>query len=107
LRARDRILELDRAKRKAEAEAREAIEALALPRGNAVDSAHFSPDGQQVVTVSAGGTVRVWDAQTGKPLTASGAGADSGTDGGGIVTVSPDGTARVWDAETGKPLVAP
>ena len=34
-----------------------------------VRAAAFSPDGARVVTASADGTARVWDARTGKPLT--------------------------------------
>ena len=32
-------------------------------------SAQFSPDGKRIVTASQDNTARVWDAQTGQPLT--------------------------------------
>jgi WD40 repeat protein len=35
-----------------------------------VRSAAFSPDGLRVVTASADGTARVWDAESGKPVSA-------------------------------------
>ena len=58
-------------------------------------------------------TARVWDAQTGKPLTeplrheSGGYAAQFSPDGLRVVTASEDKTARVWDAQTGKPLTEP
>jgi hypothetical protein len=65
-----------------------------------------------VVTVSEDGTARVWDAQTGRPLTERKYGVDVHSaqlspDGKRVVTASWDGTACVWDAQTGKPLTEP
>src|ERR1043165_5293824 len=37
-------------------------------RSSKVLEARFSPDGKQVVTTTTNGTVRIWDASTGKPL---------------------------------------
>ena len=95
-----------------------------LQHPGAVYSARFSPDGKRIVTVSGDEppyvgsgfidtTVRVWDAQTGKPLTkplkADGSvlSAQFSPDGKRIVTGSRGGEARVWDAQSGKPLTKP
>jgi WD40 repeat protein len=65
------------------------------------------------VTASADRTARVWDAQTGQPLTGPLKHADYvlyaqfSPDGKRVVTASRDGTARVWDAQTGQPLTEP
>jgi WD40 repeat protein len=99
-----------------------------------VSHASFSPDGRRVVTatyeaarprltfgsgpdesrpVAIAGEARVWDAQTGRALTAPlkhGDGvsrASFSPDGRRVVTASADGTARVWDAQTGEALTPP
>ena len=75
--------------------------------------AQFSPDGKRIVTASDDGTARVWDAQTGQPLTEPmkhgnvAVSAQFSPDGKRIVTASQDKTARVWDAQTGQPLTEP
>ena len=59
------------------------------------------------------GTARVWDAQTGQPLTEPLKHADLvfsakfSSDGKRVVTASMDSTARVWDAQTGQLLTEP
>ncbi|HVM51376.1 MAG TPA: protein kinase [Candidatus Acidoferrum sp.] len=78
-----------------------------------VVSVEFSPDGQRLVTASLDGTARVWDANTGAPLTPSlqhtnyVACASFSPDGRRIVTASFDHTARIWDAHTSAPLTPP
>jgi WD40 repeat protein len=67
----------------------------------------YSPDGRRIVTAEDAGTVRQWDAATGKPIGASMKG--TGTvedvaftpDGRLIASTSSDGTMRLWNADTG------
>ena len=68
-----------------------------------------------IVSGSADGTVRVWDAVTGDPVGAPLAGHDGAVyavaigragDRDVIVSGSDDGTVRVWDAVTGDPVGA-
>jgi WD40 repeat protein len=71
-------------------------------------SLSFSPDGRRLVTASADKTARIWDAISGKPLTAPLAHEDGVWDaqfspeGRRVITASRDRTARIWDAGTGK-----
>jgi WD40 repeat protein len=64
------------------------------------------------VTASEDGTARVWDAQTGQPLTDplkhtnAVSSAQFSPDGKWLLTVSTN-VARVWDAQTGQPLTEP
>jgi WD40 repeat protein/beta-lactamase regulating signal transducer with metallopeptidase domain len=80
-----------------------------LPANAEVRTLAFSPDGKQVVTAS-GGTVRLWDAATGKEIPlADGhigplAAVVPSPDGKAVVTLGTDRTVRRWDAATGKPL---
>jgi WD40 repeat protein/tetratricopeptide (TPR) repeat protein len=78
-----------------------------------IQSAQFSLDGKRIVTGSRDKTARVWDAQTGQPLTdpmTHGNGVSSAEfslDGMRIFTTSFDAVARVWNAQTGEPLTEP
>nr|WP_246786969.1 P-loop NTPase fold protein [Rhizobium leguminosarum] len=74
------------------------------------NSAVFSPDGARILTISANGIARIWNAATGERLNElSGhpdglANAAFSPGGSRIVTASYDGTARIWDAATGNEL---
>jgi WD40 repeat protein len=75
-----------------------------------INSVAFSPDGRFVVTASADGTARVFDAATGGRLgELRGHGKSVNTasfspDGKFIVTASDDATVRLWDATSFAPL---
>ncbi len=70
----------------------------------------FSPDGARLLIASHDGTARVWDMESGKPVTSemrhSGwvFHAEFSRDGNRVVTASNDQTGRVWDAGTGRPI---
>ena len=79
----------------------------------------FSPDGRRVATASHDNSARVWNANTGAPITPPlkhalpdfwGRGVEYvsfSPDGQRILTTSVDKTARVWDAATGAPVTPP
>ncbi|WP_145962892.1 WD40 repeat domain-containing protein [Mangrovicoccus ximenensis] len=75
-------------------------------------SATFSPDGSRVLTGSADGTARVWEAAGGTELAVLHGDGDAvlsavfSPDGRNILTGSKDHSARVWDAADGTELAA-
>src|SRR5262249_28503375 len=66
-------------------------------------TAEFSPDGKRIVTASLDGSARVWDANSGLPLTqplkhgGPVRDAEFSPDGQRVITASDDGTAVIWD----------
>lgn len=78
----------------------------------AVTSLHLSADGQRVLTSSADGTARIWNASDGLPvapaMTHDGpvGGAVLSHDESQVLSWSDDGTVRLWDSSEGTPLVA-
>jgi WD40 repeat protein len=82
---------------------------LRLTHDKYVSAASLSPDGRTVLTASADGTARLWDAQSGKELQRLPHGsvvlaASFSPDGRTVLTASADKTARLWDAQSGKEL---
>jgi WD40 repeat protein len=74
-------------------------------------SAHFSPDGQQIVTASFDQTARIWDVASGEERAvfagheAPVSSAHFSPDGQQVVTASYDQTARIWDNPSIKELI--
>jgi WD40 repeat protein/tRNA A-37 threonylcarbamoyl transferase component Bud32 len=73
----------------------------------------FSSDGRHIVTAGSDKTARVWNAQSGQPVSAPLHHEEPvhraffSPDGRRVVTASWDMTARVWDAASGQPLTPP
>ena len=111
----------------AESALRRAAPALPLLRtlapGGTLTTAAYSPDGQRVVTASAGGQATVYDVASGRRIAvlaepqAGGLGSQNfslagngltaasfSADGHLVLTASRDTTARVWNASTGRQL---
>jgi WD40 repeat protein len=86
------------------------VELTLLGHSGAVYSVEYNGEGKRLVTASADGTARIWDAGTGEALMVlrghEGAVRDAAfsPDGQFVGTVGADGTVRIWDAETGKQL---
>ncbi len=78
-----------------------------------VSQAVFSPDGGRLLTASADGTARLWDALTGQPVTAplrhggEVRQARFSPNGRQVLTAGADGLARVWDLVTEETVAPP
>ncbi|MGH6736643.1 MAG: PQQ-binding-like beta-propeller repeat protein [Methyloceanibacter sp.] len=103
----DRPIEPSAAGAIATAIAKDPIDSILLGHTGHINSLAFSPDGTMLVTASADGTARVWNAATGETLhILQGVySAAFSSDGKRILTASSDATARIWDAETGAQLL--
>jgi WD40 repeat protein/serine/threonine protein kinase len=83
---------------------------LTLEHDAALTGFEFSPDGSRVATASQDGTARVWNLDTGQPVTPPlrHAGPVNSVafrpDGRWLATTADDKTARLWDAGSGEPL---
>jgi len=89
-----------------------------MRNGGKVSCASFSPDGTRIVT-SSGGTARLWNAATCKPLCKPmllsfpygdwpyNPEASFSPDGKRILATSGNNAVRLWDAATGKPVGGP
>ena len=78
------------------------VRGVLIPALGSMESAAFSPDGTRVVTASAGGTVQIWDAVTGKPLWGPAVHQRFGkiaafSPDGSRVVISNDNIVRIWD----------
>jgi WD40 repeat protein len=86
-----------------------------LLRGHtaAVLYAAYSNDGTKIVTTSADHTARLWDAHTGRQLTAplqhdyAVLTADFSPDGRRVITGTVEGAVQIWDVETGHRIGVP
>ena len=105
---------LDRRARMWRIDASQEAPAARLDLGGESIVVRISPDGNQVITGSVGGEVRVMHTQTGEaalwPMRHEGGLVSDATfspDGTWVVTSGQDFTARVWDVASGEPLTAP
>jgi WD40 repeat protein/serine/threonine protein kinase len=86
---------------------------MALNHPACIPSVDFNPDGRTFVTGADDGTVRVWDASTGK-LRSESIHRDGGirtvqfdSSGKRLMSSSADHTIRLWSADSGQPITEP
>jgi WD40 repeat protein len=81
-----------------------------LHHGDSVNHVAFSPDSKTVVSCSWDGTLRSWDAATGKEIHCFAGHRDAvmslsiSKDGKTLASISQDNTIRIWDLAAGKEL---
>ena len=90
------------------------IEIMRRGHDSLVYSVAFSPDGSRIVSGSSDNMIRLWDANTGEPISEPLRGHDGPVNsvafspgGGRIVSGSWDNTLRLWDATTGEAIGEP
>jgi WD40 repeat protein len=83
-------------------------------REGTVFRAAYSPDGSRIVSASSDGTVRQWDAKSGRAISEPLQGHQGmvywgsySADGSRIVSAGIDGTVRQWDAKSGRAIGEP
>src|SRR5262249_37928958 len=86
------------------------LPAVVLKNAGEVFVAQFSPDGKRFVTISRDGAARIWEAETGNPVTkplqhdTQARSAQFSSDGRHMVTVSKPNIAVIWDLQTGQSI---